>query len=58
MDRADRLARAAAGQMIAYADIPTEKYMLLRYNQNVIDSIEKSRKYLADVRAYQDESAR
>lgn len=53
LKRADRLARAAAGQMIAYADDPTEKYLLLRYNRNVIAPIEGARKYVDEVVAFQ-----
>ncbi len=40
IDRADRLAREVARQMIPYVDIPTEKYLLFRFNQNVIGSIQ------------------
>lgn len=40
IDRTDRLAQDVARQMIPYVDIPTEKYLLFRYNQNVISSIE------------------
>ena len=58
LDRADQLAREAAQQMIAYADVPTEKYLLFRYNQNVIRSIERCRKYLADVIEYHTEQGR
>ena len=54
LDRADRLAREAAGRMIAYADDPTERYLLLRYNRNVIASIENGRKNLAEVIALQE----
>ena len=49
LDLADRLAREAAGRMIAYADDPTERYLLLRYNRNVIASIENGRKNVAEV---------
>jgi len=40
INRADHLAQEVARQMIPYADIPTEKYLLFRFNQNVISSIE------------------
>jgi hypothetical protein len=40
IQRADRLAREVARQMIPYAEIPTEKYLLFRFNQNVVSSIE------------------
>jgi len=40
INRADRLAEDVARQMIPYAGIPTEKYLLFRFNQNVISSIE------------------
>ena len=33
---------------IAYADSPTEKYLLLRYNRNVIAPIEKARNYVGE----------
>ena len=49
MDRADRLAREVARQMIPFAHIPTEKYLLFRFNQNVISWAEKSRAELARV---------
>ena len=55
LGRADRLARAAAGQMIAYADDPTEKHLLLRYNRNVIAGIENAQKYVAEVVAFHKE---
>jgi hypothetical protein len=51
LDRADGLARQAAQQMIPFCNIPTEKYLLFRYNQNVIRSIEEDQKYLAQVMA-------
>jgi hypothetical protein len=40
INRADRLARDVARQMVPFAGIPTEKYQLFRFNQNVISSIE------------------
>ena len=52
LDRADRLARASAGEMIAYADEPFERYLLLRYNRNVIASIEEARRVLAGALAF------
>jgi len=55
LERADRLARAAAGQMIAYADDPTEKYLLMRYNRNVIAGIENAQIYVAEVVAFLNE---
>ena len=51
IDRADRLAREVARQMIPYADITTERYLLFRFNQNVIGWTETSRAALAKVRA-------
>lgn len=58
LDGADRLARAAAGQMIAYSDTPTEKYLLLRFNRNVIASIERSREYVSKVIKFHDDESR
>jgi uncharacterized sulfatase len=46
-DRADRLAREVARQMIPFASIPTEKYLLFRFNQNVIGWTEAGRAALA-----------
>jgi hypothetical protein len=43
IDRADHLAREVARQMIPFADIPTEKYQLVRFNQNVIGWTEAGR---------------
>ena len=51
IDRMDHLAREVARQMIPYANIPTEKYLLFRYNQNVISWTEKAREELAKVLA-------
>ncbi|MBM3888108.1 MAG: hypothetical protein FJ388_03175 [Verrucomicrobia bacterium] len=51
IDRADRLAREVARQMIPFASIPTEKYLLFRFNQNVIGWTEKGRAELAKVLA-------
>ena len=46
LDRAERGARAVAGQMIAYADDKTERHLLFRFNQNVIASIEAGRVFV------------
>jgi len=56
--RADRLARATAGQMIAYANVPEEKYVLMRFNRNVIASIEKGQKHVDEVMAFYKEQGR
>ena len=45
-ERAERGARAVAGQMIAYADDKTERHLLFRFNQNVISSIEAGRSFI------------
>ena len=45
-ERAERGARAVAGQMIAYADDGTERHLLFRFNQNVISSIEAGRAFV------------
>ena len=45
-ERAERGARAVAGQMIAYGDDKTERHLLFRFNQNVIASIEAGRAFL------------
>jgi hypothetical protein len=58
LDRTDRLARDMARQMTAYAAIPTERYLLFRYNQNVLGSLESDRKYLAQVLAFHKSLAR
>ena len=47
IDRTDRLARQVARQMIPYANIPTEKYLLFRHNQQVIGWTERARAELA-----------
>lgn len=52
VNRADRLARSSAGEMIAYCDDKTERFLLVRYNQYVISSIERSRKDLGELIAY------
>ena len=48
LDRANRLVREAAQQMIPYASIPTEKHILWIFN-GVIPSHEAARRYLAEV---------
>ena len=48
MDRANRLVREAAEQMIPYAHIPTEKHILFLFN-DAMPSHESSRAYLAEV---------
>ena len=58
LDRTDRLACDMARQMTAYAAIPTERYLLFRYNQNVLGSLESDQKYLAQVLAYHKSLAR
>jgi hypothetical protein len=55
LDRADRLSAKAAGQMVAYCTEPTEKYLLFRYNQNVISSIEAARGFLNQVLAFKSQ---
>ncbi|MFV1968619.1 MAG: hypothetical protein ACC628_24625, partial [Pirellulaceae bacterium] len=55
IDRADRLAREVARQMIPFTDIPTEKYLLFRFNQIVIAWTEKNRVYDRDHRVSQGE---
>jgi hypothetical protein len=55
LDSADRLAREVAGQLVAYAAVPEEKYLLLRYNRNVIASIEEARQYVGKVIAFHEE---
>jgi hypothetical protein len=57
LDRADGLARQAAQQMVPYCNIPTEKYLLFRYNQNVIGSIEEDQEYLRQVIAQNQSSS-
>jgi hypothetical protein len=52
IDRADRLARAQAGQMIAYADDKTERHILLIYNKYVISSIERGQKEVDEIIAF------
>ncbi|MBN1346698.1 MAG: hypothetical protein JXQ73_28665 [Phycisphaerae bacterium] len=55
LDRADRLAAQAAREMIAYRAIPTERYLLFRFNQNVIGSIEAALDYVNQVLAFQNQ---
>ena len=54
LDRANRLVRQAAEQMIPYARIPTERYILWILNK-AIPSHEAARAYLADVIALHSE---
>ena len=54
----DRMAKASAGQMIAYADVPEEKCVLMRFNRNVIASIEKGQKHVDEVMAFYKEQGR
>ena len=59
IDRTDHLAREVAQQMIPYANnIPTEKYLLFRYNQNVIRWIENAREEIAKTLAAHKAPAR
>ncbi|MBU1891170.1 hypothetical protein KJ782_06850 [Patescibacteria group bacterium] len=51
LDRANRLVREAAEQMIPYAHIPTEKHILYLFN-DAMPSHESTRKYLAEVIAF------
>jgi hypothetical protein len=51
LERADRLVRAAAQQMIPYAHIPTERHILWIFNK-AVPSHEAARAYLADVIAF------
>ena len=41
--------------MVVYCAVPTEKYLLFRYNQNVIGSIEAARGHLNQVLAFRDQ---
>jgi len=52
VDRADRLARAQAGQMIAYADDKTEQHILHIYNKYVISSTERSLEKVDEIIAF------
>ena len=51
LERADRLVREAARQMIPYAQIPTEKHILYLFN-DAIPSHEATRHYLTEVIAF------
>jgi hypothetical protein len=55
LDRADRLAGQVAGELMGYADMPEEKYLLLRFNRNVIGPIDDARKYVGEVVAYHEQ---
>jgi hypothetical protein len=54
LDRANRLVREAAEQMIPYAHIPTEKHILYLFN-DAMPSHESTRAYLAEVIAFHKE---
>jgi hypothetical protein len=58
LSRANRLAQRIAGQMIAYADIPTEKHLLLRLNRNVIVPTENGPTFIDRVLEYYHEKQR
>jgi hypothetical protein len=51
LERANRLVREAAEQMIPYAHIPTEKHILYLFN-DAMPSHESTRRYLAEVIAF------
>jgi len=51
LQRANRLVRNAAEQMISYAHIPTERHILYLFN-DAMPSHEAARRYLAEVIAY------
>jgi hypothetical protein len=51
LERANRLVRAAAQQMIPYAHVPTERHILWIFNK-AIPSHEAARAYLAEVTAF------
>ena len=51
LDRANRLVRQAAEQMIPYAQIPTERHILYLFN-DAIPSHEGARRYLSEVIAF------
>jgi hypothetical protein len=48
LDRANRLVREAAAQMIPWAHVPTERHILYLFN-DAIPSHEAARRYLAEV---------
>jgi hypothetical protein len=54
LERANRLVRQAAEQMIPYASIPTERHILWILNK-ALPSHEAARAYLADVIALRNE---
>jgi hypothetical protein len=56
-DRANRLVREAAEQMIPYAHIPTERHILWIFNK-AIPSHEAARGYLAEVITFHQEAGR
>jgi hypothetical protein len=58
LNQAQRLAKEVAGQMMAYADVPEEKYLLLRFNRNVIAPIDVAQEYVGQVIAYQEQQSR
>lgn len=51
LDRANRLVRQAAQQMIPYAHIPTERHILYLFN-DAFPSHEAAQAYLAEVIAF------
>jgi hypothetical protein len=55
LDRANRLVREAAQQMIPYAHIPTERHILYLFN-DAMPSHETARRYLAEVVALRKRS--
>lgn len=58
LERAHRLAISEAGRMIAYADEPTERYLLVRFNRNILGQIENARQYVDGVVAFQQSPQR
>ena len=57
LDRANRLVREAARQMIPYAQIPTERHILYLFN-DAIPSHEEAHRYLAEVMAFRKGAGR
>ena len=51
LERANRLVRDAARQMIPYAHIPTERHILYLFN-DAMPSHEGTRRYLSEVIAF------
>jgi len=49
LDRANRLAKKAAEQMIPYAHIPTERHILYLFNDGALRALEGARGSLAEV---------